>query len=52
MNTDSVHFLMIPEVKENLIDHEIERSVARMQSVIELGRIIRDRKALPIKVHL
>ncbi|EDV24777.1 uncharacterized protein TRIADDRAFT_25814 [Trichoplax adhaerens] len=52
INTDSVHFLMIPQVKESLIDHEIERSVARMQAVIELGRVIRDRKALPIKYPL
>ena len=36
--------------REALIDVEIERAVSRMQSVIELGRVIRDRKTLPSKV--
>ncbi|KAK3103923.1 hypothetical protein FSP39_022930 [Pinctada imbricata] len=48
----SVHFLMIPQPMENLIDVDIERAVARMQSVIELGRVIRDRNTLPIKYPL
>ena len=34
------------------IHEEVERSVARMQTVIELGRVARDRKTLPIKVIL
>lgn len=46
---DSVHYLMLPEVVESLIDTKIERAVSRMQSVIELGRILRDRKTIPIK---
>lgn len=33
-----------------MIDKKIENAVSRMQSVIELGRVIRDRKTLPIKV--
>lgn len=36
--------------RENLIDKKIEAAVSRMQSVIELGRVIRDRKTLPVKV--
>lgn len=36
--------------RENLIDKRIEGAVSRMQSVIELGRVIRDRKTLPVKV--
>ncbi len=38
-------------VRESLIDKRIESAVSRMQSVIELGRVIRDRKTLPVKVR-
>lgn len=37
-------------VRESLIDKRIESAVSQMQSVIELGRVIRDRKTLPVKV--
>jgi len=33
-----------------VVDLEIEQSMASMQVVIELGRVIRDRKVLPVKV--
>lgn len=36
--------------RHTLIDEAIERSVSKMQSVIELGRVLRDRKTIPIKV--
>lgn len=36
--------------RESLIDKRIENAVSQMQSVIELGRVIRDRKTMPIKV--
>lgn len=49
---DSVHYLMLPEVDESLIDNAVERRVARMQTVIELGRVLRDRKTLPLKYPL
>ncbi|XP_060095862.1 isoleucine--tRNA ligase, cytoplasmic [Heteronotia binoei] len=51
-NTDSIHYLMLPQVREDLIDKNIENSVSRMQSVIELGRVIRDRKTIPVKYPL
>nr|XP_056709456.1 isoleucine--tRNA ligase, cytoplasmic [Euleptes europaea] len=51
-NTDSIHYLMLPQVRENLIDKSIESAVSRMQSVIELGRVIRDRKTIPVKYPL
>ncbi|KAH6928612.1 hypothetical protein HPB50_017382 [Hyalomma asiaticum] len=35
-----------------LIEEVVERSVSRMQTVIELGRIVRDRKTLPLKYPL
>ena len=36
--------------RKELISKEIEETVARMQVVIELGRYLRDRKVIPIKV--
>uniref|UniRef100_T1J3R6 Isoleucine--tRNA ligase, cytoplasmic n=1 Tax=Strigamia maritima TaxID=126957 RepID=T1J3R6_STRMM len=45
----SVHYLMLPETKKSLIDVAIERAVSKMQTVIDLGRIIRDRRTLPVK---
>ncbi|XP_056323782.1 isoleucine--tRNA ligase, cytoplasmic [Danio aesculapii] len=50
--TGSIHYLMLPQVRESLIDQRIESAVSQMQSVIELGRVIRDRKTLPIKYPL
>lgn len=38
--------------REDLIDTNIEESVSRMQSVIELARVIRDRKTIPTKYPL
>ena len=37
--------------RTDLIDSTIEKAVATMQSVIELGRYIRDVKVMPIKVR-
>merc|ERR1712241_778763 len=51
-NFASVHFLMIPQARENLIYEDVERAVARMQSVVDLGRVLRDRKTMPIKYPL
>ena len=48
----SVHYLMIPQPLNDLINEDIERSVSRMQSVIELGRVLRDRKTMPVKYPL
>ena len=49
---ESVHHVMIPEVQPNLIDSAVERRVSRMQTVIEVGRLIRDRVTLPLKYPL
>nr|KAF6267738.1 hypothetical protein mMyoMyo1_006579 [Myotis myotis] len=51
-DTLSIHYLMLPRVREELIDKKTESAVSRMQSVIELGRVIRDRKTIPIKYPL
>lgn len=48
----SIHYLMLPEVKRKLVNIQIEKAVSRMQTVIELGRVIRDRKTLPNKYPL
>lgn len=45
----SIHFVSAPEGRAELINEEIERAVALMQSVIDLGRVIRDRKTIPMK---
>lgn len=51
-NVQSVHLLSIPEFDSSFIDANIERKVAVMQRVIELGRVIRDRKAKALKLPL
>uniref|UniRef100_A0A8C8A293 Isoleucine--tRNA ligase, cytoplasmic n=1 Tax=Oryzias sinensis TaxID=183150 RepID=A0A8C8A293_9TELE len=51
-DASSIHYLMLPQVRESLIDKRIEGAVSQMQSVIELGRVIRDRKTLPVKYPL
>jgi isoleucyl-tRNA synthetase len=48
----SVHFLDFPKVREELFDEVIERRVGRMQSVIELGRVCRERRAIGLKTPL
>ncbi|CAF0799913.1 unnamed protein product [Brachionus calyciflorus] len=48
----SVHFLLVPDVKEDLIDSETEKLFEVMQRIIVLGRTIRDRKKLPLRLPL
>ena len=49
---ESVHYLIHSPVREELIDEAVERQVSRMQTVIEIGRVLRDRKTLPLKYPL
>ncbi|XP_031424331.1 isoleucine--tRNA ligase, cytoplasmic [Clupea harengus] len=51
-DNSSIHYLMLPQVRESLIDKRIESAVSQMQSVIELGRVIRDRRTMPVKYPL
>ena len=46
----SIHFQMIPEVDESLINLDIEDAVANMTNVIKLGRTIRDQKVKKTEV--
>ncbi|KAL6940355.1 isoleucine--tRNA ligase [Hanseniaspora vineae] len=48
----SVHFLSYPTVREELFDEDIELAISRMQTVIELGRNIREKKAISLKTPL
>lgn len=49
----SIHFLDIPSsVPAQPGDEQIEASVSRMQTVIELGRVIRERRNLPLRTPL
>lgn len=48
----SVHFLDFPEVREELFNEDVERRVGRMQRVIELGRVSRERKTIGLKQPL
>jgi isoleucyl-tRNA synthetase len=47
-----VHFLPFPEVRQELFDEVVERRVSRMQKVIDLGRISRERRAIGLKTPL
>ena len=48
----SVHFCSFPEVREELFNEAVERRVGRMQRVIELGRVSRERKTIGLKQPL
>jgi len=47
-----VYYIMLPTAREDLIYDDVERAVGRMQSVVDLGRVLRNRKNLPIKYPL
>lgn len=48
-NDESVHYQMMPVSHRPFIRSDVEQAVSRMQSVIELGRVLRDRKTMAIK---
>lgn len=48
----SVHFLPFPEVRQDLFNSEVERRVSRMQRVIELARVSRERRSIGLKTPL
>lgn len=51
-DTASVHYLSVPSPIEALMSPETEASVTLLQSVIELGRYLRDRHNLPLRYPL
>jgi isoleucyl-tRNA synthetase len=40
---------MYPEVREEYFDPVVERQVKRMQAIIELTRVVRERRRIPVK---
>ena len=48
----SVHMSMLPQVRSELIDQQVERRVGFMQTIVDIGRIVRDRRTLPLKYPL
>lgn len=48
----SVHFLPFPDVRQELFDADVERRVGRMQRVIELARVSRERRTIGLKTPL
>jgi len=52
LNKESIHFTGVPEYSEDLIDGEIEATVERMQSAIEVGRLIRSHEVISMKYPL
>ena len=48
----SVHFLPFPEVRKDYLDPVLQRQVSAFQVVVELGRKIRTRCKLPVRVPL
>ncbi|ATY67456.1 isoleucyl-tRNA synthetase [Cordyceps militaris] len=48
----SVHFLRFPDVRSDLFDAAVERRVSRMQKVIELARVSRERRSIGLKTPL
>ncbi|KAL5480899.1 ILS1_2 [Sanghuangporus weigelae] len=51
-DTRSVHFLRLPDAKQEYYDPDIERQVKGMQTVIELARNIRERHNMSLKTPL
>ena len=46
---ESIHFLLIPEYEEQLLDNKIEEIMNNMISVIELGRKLREKNKIMLK---
>ncbi|KAJ0263495.1 hypothetical protein HA466_0038390 [Hirschfeldia incana] len=49
---ESIHYCSFPEAEETRVEKRIEQSVARMMTVIDLSRNIRERHKLPLKTPL
>ena len=46
----SIHFMLLPEPDAAYANADMERAVRRMQAVIEMGRYVRETKAISLKV--
>lgn len=52
LKAGSVHYLMVPEPQHSVISKRTEAAVATLQSVVDLGRYLRDKLNCPIKYPL
>ena len=46
---DSVHYVMIPEPNEDLVDLAVERKIQAMRTALTMGRTIRERERISFK---
>ena len=51
MSQESVHYCLVPESDSSLLDEVIERKIERMQTVIDLARVIRAQQNIALKVQ-
>ncbi|MFH4983268.1 hypothetical protein AB6A40_009977 [Gnathostoma spinigerum] len=51
-SNESVHYEPIPESRTSLIDTAVERRVSAMRAVVDLVRVLRERKSIPVKYPL
>lgn len=49
---ESVHYQMLPQPKDCYADKDIVRSFEVMKTIVNSGRIIRDRATIPVKYPL
>ncbi|XP_074594988.1 isoleucyl-tRNA synthetase [Brevipalpus obovatus] len=45
----SIHHLMLPDILLMYIDEDVEMKVATMKTVVDTGRLLRERETLPLK---
>lgn len=45
----SVHFLMLPDFDASRIDENVESRMKNLQDVIEMGRVVRERRTISLK---
>ncbi|TMW55138.1 hypothetical protein Poli38472_013900 [Pythium oligandrum] len=45
----SVHFLMVPDYDASRVDEQAEQSMKNLQSVIDMGRVVRERRTISLK---
>lgn len=52
LTADSVHFLMLPKTDESVVNKSFETAVEHMKEAIEMGRVVREHRELPLKQPL
>jgi isoleucyl-tRNA synthetase len=50
-DTQSVHFLLYPQVRQEFFDEVIQRKVRRMSTILSLGRKIREKEEINFRVE-